>query len=79
MEAIRKKRDRLFSRVCCNRIRGNGFKIKVGKLRLDIKKKLSIIRVVRHWNRMPREVVDAPSLKVTQDQAGWESEHLIWL
>ena len=79
MEAIRKKRNRLFSRVCCNRIRGNGFKIKVGKLRLDIKKKLSIIRVVRHWNRMPREVVDAPSLKVTQDQAGWESEHLIWL
>ena len=79
MEAIRKKRNRLFSRVCCNRRRGNGFKIKVGKLRLDIKKKLSIIRVVRHWNRMPREVVDAPSLKVTQDQAGWESEHLIWL
>ncbi|KFR00196.1 hypothetical protein N306_05107, partial [Opisthocomus hoazin] len=42
----------------------NGSKLKEGRYRLDIRKKFFTMRVVRHWNRMPRESVDALSLAV---------------
>ncbi|KAK4826210.1 hypothetical protein QYF61_006154 [Mycteria americana] len=50
--AYKKDRERLFTRACSDRTRDNGFKLK------------EEMRVVRHCNRLPREVVDAPSLEV---------------
>jgi len=62
-EAYEKDGDRLFSRACCDRTRSNSFKLREGTFRLGIRKKFFTARVVKHWNRLHREVVEAPSVE----------------
>ena len=53
----------LFMRVDSDKTKENGFKLRQERFRLDIRRNFFTQRVMTHWIRLPKEVVNAPSLE----------------
>jgi len=65
-------------RVDSDWTRGNGLKPGQGRFRLDIRENFFTQRVVTHWNRLPSEVVDAPSLEAFKARLDVALGSLVW-
>ena len=76
--SYRKAVEGLFVRGCSDRTRGNAFKLKEGRFRLDIWNKFFTVRVVRPWHRLPREAVAAPCLEVFKARLDGALGNLVW-
>jgi len=77
--AYRKDGKNLFSKACCDRTRSNGFKQREGRFRLDASKKFFTMRVVKHWNWLPRAAVEAPSLEIFKTRLEGSLSSLVYL
>ena len=76
-EACKRAGEGLSKRAWSHRTRADGFKLKKGRFTLDTRKKFFTVRVVRHWPRLPREAVTAPSLAVFKARSDGSLSNLV--
>ena len=70
--------ERLFRRVDGHGTGGNGFKQRQGRFTLDMRRKFFTQGVMTHWNRLPKEAVDAPSLEAFKARLDVALGSLVW-
>ena len=70
--------EQLFTWVDSDTTKGNGFRLRQGRFRLDIRWDLFTQRVVMHWNTLPKKVVDAPSLVTFKARLDVALGSLVW-
>jgi len=65
--------------VPSDRTRGNRHKLKQRKFHLNTRKNIFILRVTEHWHRLPREVVESPSLETLKTHMDKVLCSLLWV
>jgi len=55
---------RILFMVCSDRVKSNGLKLEQRKFHANMQKNLFMVRMMEHWNRLPREAVEAPSMQI---------------
>ena len=68
--------DSLFTRSHMEKTRSNGYKLLLGRFQLDTGGKLFTMKTISHWNNLPREVVDLPTLDTFKIQMARVLGHL---
>ena len=76
--ACKQEGERLFTRVDSDSRRRNGLELRQSRFRLDIRRKFFTQSVVMHCNRLPKEVVDAPSLGAFKARLDVALGYLVW-
>ena len=74
-----RRTGQLFPVVPSDRTRGNGHKLEHGKFCLNIRKNFFPLNVMEHWNRLPREVVESPSLEIFKTLLDEVLCNLLWV